>query len=107
MKIVLILQFIVMVLIIIAIVLDKIATRRIKEIFAYYEKELEEQYDEIENLKHLKLQEEHNNSCWKSKNRNLRKELEEIENIVYGKRTNEEKVDKIIEVIQSANKNNF
>lgn len=107
MSIVLILQLTVLILIVIAIVLDKIATRRIKEIFAYYEKELEEQYDEIENLRHLKLQEESKVATLEKKNKELHNFKDRTTNIVYGKRSSEEKVEKIIEVIKSSNSNNF
>lgn len=70
-------------------------------------KKLEEQYDENQDLKHLRLQDESNIAALEKKNKELQKFKDETTDIAYGKRTNDEKVDKIIEVIQSANKNNF
>lgn len=96
-----------LILLLIAILLIIVAKNKTEEASKKMQKAIKQYETEIENLKHLRLQEEHNNSCWKNKNRNLEKELEEIENIIYGKRTNEEKVDKIIEVIKSSNRNNF
>ena len=58
-------------------------------------------------LNNSKLQYESSSAKLEKKNKELQKFKDQTIDIVYGKRQNDKKVEKIIEVIKSSNSNNF
>ena len=100
-------ETIMLILLLIAILLIIKAKNKTEEASNKMQATIEQYKIEIDNLKHLKLQEECKVATLEKKNKELRNFKDKTTDIVYGKRPSDEKVDKIIEVIQSANKNNF
>lgn len=92
-----------LILLLIAILLIIIAKNKTEEASKKMQRTIKQYETEIENLKHLKLQEESKVATLEKKSKELQNFKDETTNIVYGKRTNDEKVDKIIEIIKERN----